>query len=206
MKTIEEKIYSRICRNGAGWVFSNKDFSEIAGSATIDVSLYRLLKAGKIRKVCHGIYDYPKYSEFLKQTLSPDLDLTAKAIARKLGWRIQPEGNTALNLLGLSNQVPGRIVYLSDGPDRCRSYKIGKQILEIRNIAKKEIGFKHFESGLLVQALRALGRNHVTDDIIEKIRDAFPAKTRNRIIADTSYVTGWIREIIIQICQKAKNE
>lgn len=86
-----------------------------------------LCKAGRIRHVCRGVYDHPPFSDLLQQPLCPDIDQVAHALGRKFNWRIQPSGVAALNMLGLSTQVPGRWVYLSDGPNR--EYAIGKTLL-----------------------------------------------------------------------------
>jgi Family of unknown function (DUF6088) len=91
---------------------------DLGGRPTVDSGLHRLEKRGAIRRVIRGIYDYPRFSKLLDQSLSPDIDQIAGALARKFRWRIQPSGATALNFLGLSTQVPARAVYLSDGPDR----------------------------------------------------------------------------------------
>ncbi len=125
MQPVEQKILSRIYGRGRGWAFTKTDFVTEFGETNIHQALSSLTRAGKIRRVCHGIYDYPRYSELLGQTLSPDIDQAARALARKFNWRIQPSGDTAMNLLGLSTQVPGRWIYLSDGPSR--QYLIGNQ-------------------------------------------------------------------------------
>jgi uncharacterized protein DUF6088 len=141
MQSIEDKVISRIYGRGRGWAFTAADFSGKFKRTSVDWALSNLVKTDKIRRVCRGVYDYPKYSELLKQPLSPDFDQVAQALARKFNWRIQASGNAALNLLGLSTQVPGRIIYLSDGPDR--SYKIGQSELHFKKEALKNIGFKH---------------------------------------------------------------
>lgn len=99
----------------------------------IDSALHRLAGKGQVRRVIRGLYDYPRFSELLKQQLSPEIGQVARALARKFRWRIQPTGATALNLLGLSTQVPSRAVYLSDGPDR--NYKIGSTSLVFEHTA-----------------------------------------------------------------------
>lgn len=199
MQSIEKKVYSRIRGKGRGWTFSNRDFSDLGRSGAIDIALHRLLKAGKIRRICRGIYDYPQCSKLLQQTLSPDIDRVAHALARRSGWRIQPSGNTALNLLGLSTQVPARFVYHSDGPSR--QYRIDNTSLTFRKTTLKESALKHQESALLVQALKALGRDHVTDDIIDRVRKRFSAPERRRILRDAQYVSGWIVENLQTICR-----
>lgn len=101
-----------------------------------------------------GIYAYPPSSELLERELAPDIDQVAQALARKFGWRIEPSGPVAQNLLGLSTQVPSSFVYLSDGP--ARTYTIGNTRLSFEHTALKDIGFRRRESALIVQALKSL--------------------------------------------------
>ena len=198
---IEKKVISRIYGRGRGWAFTKTDFVAEFDEANIHQALSSLTKAGKIRRVCRGVYDYPRYSDLLDRQLSPDLDQVAYALARKFNWRIQPSGDAALNLLGLSTQVPGRWVYLSDGPDR--EYEVGHHALVFENSALKDVGFKYRESGLVVQALKALGREHVDQKVIGSIRDQLGPKNCERILRDnTRSVTGWIYETIKRICKK----
>jgi hypothetical protein len=202
MQSIENKIYKRICGNSRGWTFSNKDFSDLGRSGSIDIALHRLQKSEKIRRICRGIYDYPKYSELLGQWLSPDIDRTAHALARRSGWRIQPSGNTALNLLGMSTQVPARFVYLSNGPNRI--YRIGDVDLTFKKAMLKETALRYRESALLVQAIKAVTDQNNTDEIIELARRRFSSSERKRILKDTRYITDWIVEIIRKICREDK--
>ena len=113
-QTIEERMVYRARGTGGGWAFSPKDFADLGARQTIDSALHRLAQKGQVRRVIRGIYDYPRFSEFLGQQLGPDIDQVARAFARKFRWRIQPSGAVALNLLGLSTQVPARAIYLSD--------------------------------------------------------------------------------------------
>ena len=196
-QTIENKLSYRIRGNGSGWAFSPKDFLDLGGRPTVDSALHRLTRRGEVRRVVRGIYDYPRFSKLLDQHLSPDLDQVARAIARKFGWRIQPSGAIAANLLGLSTQVPARAVYLSDGPDR--SYKIGNTTLAFEHTALKEAGFKLRESGLIVQALKSLGPERVTSEVISKIRAWLPEALRTKVLADTRMATGWVYTAIQQI-------
>ncbi|MBU4262905.1 MAG: hypothetical protein KKC76_13700 [Proteobacteria bacterium] len=197
MKSIASKVLSRIYGRGKGWAFSSNDFVTEFNRNQVDNALSDLTKDGKIRRVCRGIYDYPKYSVLLKQQLSPDFDQVAQALARKFNWRIQPSGDAALNLLGLSTQVPGRIVYLSDGPNR--KYSLGSYTLEFKKSALKDVGFKHKESELVVQAIKALGKDQASKIPIENIRKQLDMSKGKQIIKDTKSVTSWIYDYIKQI-------
>ncbi|HEY0757925.1 MAG TPA: DUF6088 family protein [Acidisarcina sp.] len=198
--TFEEKALSRIQKTGGGWAFSPRDFLDMGGRPTVDSGLHRLEKRGEIRRVIRGIYDYPTFSKFLNQTLSPDIDQVARALARKFRWRIQPSGATALNFLGLSTQVPARAVYLSDGPDR--TYQIGNTALAFEHTALKESGIELKESGLIVQALKSLGQEQITPEIISKIRAWLPDSLRAKVLADTKTATGWVYTAIQEIAQE----
>lgn len=198
MQAVEQKILSRVYGRGRGWAFTKTDFVAGFGEANIHQALSTLARAGTIRRVCHGVYDYPRYSALLGQALSPDVDQVAQALARKFNWRIQPSGDTALNLLGLSTQVPGKWLYLSDGPSR--RYAVGGQELVFRQSALKDTGFALRESGLLVPAIKALGKEHIDAAVVGKLRQWLAPKLRTRLLRDTRMVTGWIYEVIKQVC------
>ncbi|MFN0106349.1 MAG: DUF6088 family protein [Bryobacteraceae bacterium] len=193
-QSIENTIQRRISGKGQGWVFSERDFVDVAGRSTVASALHRLEKKGKIRPIIRGLYEYPKYSEVLGRELSADIDQVAKALERKFGWRIQPGGAMAANLLALSTQVPARAVYLSDGPGR--SYKVGNRTLVFEHTALKDARFKLRESGLAVHALKFLGQKRITPSVIEKLRRVFSPAIQKKILADTTTATGWVRAAI----------
>jgi hypothetical protein len=202
-QVLEQKILSRIYGNGRGWAFSQADFADLGARSTLDSALHRREREGVIRRVMRGIYEYPRQSKVLRGPASPSIDKVADALARKFVWRIQPDGATAQNLLGLSTQVPARVVYLSDGPDR--SYTVGKTKLAFEHTALKEAGFRLPESRLIVQALKAFGEGRITPKIISQIRKQFDPALRQRILLDTKTATGWVYAAIQEIAKEDGN-
>jgi len=200
LKSLVDTVFYFIAGHGRGWAFSSSDLLEKFSRSQADNLLSELVKQGKIRRVTRGIYDYPKYSELLKQTLSPDIDQVARAFARKFNWRIEVFGESALNMLGLSTQIVSKYIYLSDGPNR--SYDIMGTTLEFKKSSLKNIGFKYKESSLIVQALKALGQENVTQSTIRKIREQIDEKMYDKILKDTKTATSWIYETIKEICKK----
>ena len=179
---------------GRGSVFSQRDLVYLGSRAAIDKALQRLERTGVIRRLCRGLYAYPRHSSVLGRELSPDIEQVAQALARKFGWRIQPSGPVAQNIIGLSNQVPARSVYFSDGPTR--SYQIGTATLVFKHIALKEAGFKHRESALIVHALKALGKNRITPEVIAKVRNWLDPRLRRKVLIDTEAATSWVHAAI----------
>lgn len=193
-QTIDKSATSRIYGHGRGWVFSSNDLLDLGARPAIDSTLLRLARKGTIRRVIRGLYEYPRFSTLLNEQLSSDIDEVAQALARKFGWRIQPSGVIAENLLGLSTQVPARVVYLSDGPNR--EYRVGRTNLAFKHTALKEVGFKLRESGLIVHALKSMGPKRATPEVIAKIRDWLAKDLRVKVLTDTKTATGWVRAAI----------
>ena len=202
MQSIDNKVINRIYGCGRGWSFSQNDFADLGSNEAVRKSLSRLAHSGKIRRVLRGVYDYPKFSKLLNQQLSPDIQQIAIALGRKFNWRIIPTGDTALNILGVSTQVPGRYIYLCDGVNR--TYHIDNIDLEFKKTLLKEIGFKNQESTLLVQAIKSLGKEQINLEIIEKFRANYSDKSCLKILKDTRLTTSWIYEVIKQICIQEK--
>ncbi len=197
MYSVETQVLNRIYGKGRGWAFSQKDFASIGDRNSIDKALSLLKKKGKIRRVIRGIYDYPKYSKNLNINLSPNVDQVAQAIARKYGWRLQPTGTAALNILGLSTQVPSKYIYLTDSANN--AYDIGNTKLLFKKEPLKEIAFKHHESAIIVQALKSLGQNNITPNAIDTIAKWIAPNMMTKILNDTKTVSSWIYDIILKI-------
>jgi len=197
MQSIENKSSARIYGNQRGWAFSKIDFLDLGSDADIRKALSELAAKGTIRRVLRGIYDYPRISKLLDTKMGPDLDQLARALARRSGWRIQPSENTALNLLGLSTQVPALSVYLSDGPSK--TYEIGKQQLVFKKRTLKESVFKHKESELVVQALKALGQERIDERVFLKLAETWTPTMWKKILRDTKTAPAWVSNIIRNI-------
>lgn len=201
MKSIEDKIVKRIYANQRGWAFSRNDFLDIGSDDSTRKALTSLEAKGTIRRVLRGLYDYPRTSRLLKGPREPDLGQVAQALARKSGWRIQPSENTALNMLGLSTQVPAQAVYLSDGPGK--TFAVGQRELVFKKRILKESGFKHSESELVVQALKALGQDRITPKIRKKLKDAIPSSKWDKILRDAKTAPAWVSDIIRSIAKES---
>jgi hypothetical protein len=194
MQSIDNQIISRIYGKQRGWTFSKNDFIDLGSDAAVRKALSRLERKGTIRRVLRGIYDYPQISSLLNQPMWPDLNELANALARKSGWRIQPSENTALNLLGLSTQVPAQSVYLSDGPGK--SYEIGNRKLTFKKRLLKESGFKLRESELVVQALKALGPKRIDENVRKQLLQLWSPELWRKIVRDTKTAPAWVHGII----------
>ena len=198
-QTIDKSATSRIYGHGRGWAFSTNDLADLGARPAIDSTLRRLTEKGTIRRIAHGLYDYPQFSPLLDEQLSPNTDQAAQALARKFGWRIQASGVIAENLLGLSTQVPAKAVYLSDGPNR--SYRIGSTTITFKHTALKEVGFRLKESELIVQALKSIGPKRITPEVVSIIRARLPEHLRAKVLTDTRTATGWVRAAIQRIAK-----
>lgn len=200
MQTMRDQIVARIERLGAGKAFSAKDFLDIASRGTIDMALTSLARRGIIRRVRRGLYDMPRVNPTLGGKLSPDIDEAARAIARRQRWKIVPEGAWAANLLGLSTQVPARITYLTDGPNK--EVPIGRRSIHFKHARPKAMAGLDGKFALVVQALRHLGKEGVGPREIETLRAALSPAEKRKLVKDTRFGVDWIYEVAKQIAEK----
>ena len=192
-KNIDSKVVSRIYGHGRGWVFTPNHFKDLGSRDAVASALKRHKQSGLIRQLARGVYDYPKIDPELG-LLEPSIDDIAQALAGRDATRLQPSGAYAANLLGLSTQVPTKIVYLTDG--RSRMVQIGKRQITLKQTTPRNMATAGRISGLVIQALRHLGSRHVDAAIIEKVKRRLSAADRKRLLTDIRYAPAWIADII----------
>lgn len=193
-----QQISNRIYNYAEGSVFIIADFLDIANQATIRQTLNRLVAYKQIARVMRGVYYKPKYNSFLGEFVAPHPDAVAHAIARNYGWTIVPCGETALNLLGLSTQVPSVWSYVSDGLYREYGYK--KVQIIFKKTMNRQITVVSYKTALVIQAIRALGIDNITQLDIDKISFKLNYDEKQRMLIEAKFVPSWIYEIIREIC------
>jgi hypothetical protein len=203
MATVKQSVLQRIQTGEQGHAYSAKDFLDLASRGAVDVALSDLATEGTIRRIMRGIYDCPERSELLKGPRSPDAHQVAQAVARKHGWRIVPSGAQAANLLGLSTQVPAKVLYLSDGPTR--TYRIGSMVVRLQHTAPKTLGSASEVNAMVVQALRYLGKSAVDQKTVLQLARTLDARDKARLLQDTQYSTDWVHEVAKRIVQKPEH-
>ena len=198
-KNYAEAIRMRIKRAKAGTVFVMADFADVAPNNAANRVIARLVEAGQLLVVLRGVYQKPKISKFLKENVKPTPDEVARAMARKNGWTIRPDGDAALNQLGLSTQVPAAWNYLSDGP--YKKYTFSSGTLVFKHTANRLLGNLSWQAALVVQALRALGQEHVSTETIRRLADCFDNASWEAISREAQSVPDWIRTVIAKVME-----
>src|SRR5215470_15046647 len=198
-QSIDSKILYRIRGNGRGSVFVPGDFLDLGSRQAVDVALHRLARKGTIRRLARGVYDFPKQHPVLGP-LSPSADAVARALAGRDRTRLQPAGAYAANILGLSEQVPAKAVFLTDGSSR--TVQIGPTTIQLRRTTPRNMEAAGRLSGLLMQALRELGEEHVTPERREHLKRTIPADKRRELLKDLRLVPAWMHPIFRELAQE----
>jgi len=189
----DSKILRRIRSRKRGWVFTPDSFQDLGTRRAVDLALMRHRDSGLIRQLARGLYDYPKIDPQLGP-LQPSTDDIASALAGRDATRLQPSGAYAANLLGLSTQVPMKVVYLTDG--RTRMVQIGKREIILKHTTPRNMATAGKSSGLVIQALRHLGRKNVNQQIIARLDRRLDDDARKQLMKDIRYAPAWIADII----------
>src|SRR5580692_7323660 len=188
-QSTDSKMLATIRSRGRGSVFVPADFLDIGSREAVDVALHRLARKGTIRRLARGVYEFPKEHPVLGP-LAPSAEAVAKALAGRDRTRLQPAGAYAANALGLSEQVPAKAVFLTDGPSR--TVKIGPITIQLRRTTAKNMAAAGRLSGLLIQALRELGKEHITPVRRELLKRTLPAEKRRELIKDLKLAPAWM--------------
>ena len=195
-QSIDSRILATIRSHGRGSVFVPADFLDLGSREAVDIVLHRLARKGTVRRLARGVYDFPKEHPVLGP-LSPSAEAVAKALAGRDRTRLQPAGAYAANVLGLSEQVPAKAVFLTDGPSR--TVKIGATTIQLRRTTAKNMETAGRLSGLLIQALRELGKEHVTPERREHLKRTLPADKRRELIKDLRLAPAWMHPIFREL-------
>lgn len=194
----DTKTLDRIRQRGPGWVFTPSDFSDLGSRVAVALALSRHRLAGTIRRLSRGLYDYPQNDPQLG-AMSPSTDAIVAALKGRDAIRLQPSGAYAANLLGLSEQVPMKLVFLTDGPNRL--VHLGRQTIQLKRTTPRHMATAGKTSGLVIQALRHVGQAQVNDTVVDQLRTRLTDDDKVQLMQDLAYAPAWMKSILRRIGQ-----
>ena len=195
----DTKILSRIYGHGRGWVFTPSHFKDLGSRNAIASALKRHKHAGRIRQLARGLYDYPRTDPQLG-LLQPSTDDIAKALAGRDAARLQPTGAYAANLLGLSSQMPMKVTYLTDGLSR--TVQVGKRHIVLKRTTPRNMAPAGRISGLVIQALRHLGRKNIDERVIAQMDRRLDGQAKAQLMKDVRHAPAWIADIFRDLADR----
>lgn len=196
--SIDTQIARRVQRSARGTVFTPAMFAQAGSREAIDKALQRLVAKGVLRRLSRGLYDKPKHDELLG-TLWPSVDAVVKAVVGKDKLRVQPAGVYAANLLGLSEQVPAKVVMLTDGVSR--TVQAGPMQITLKRTSPRNMAAAKRLSGLVIQAFKSLGPEHITGERIAHLHNTLPAAERAKLLADLDLAPAWMRPFLRELAR-----
>lgn len=200
-KSIHNTLLTQILKAKKGRLIFPSDFKGAAGTGAIRQTLSRLVKDGILKRLAHGIYLLPQEDPVLG-VLYPSTDDIARAIAKRDKVRIMPAGLNALNKLGISTQVPMKVVYFTDG--KPKTIKAGKRTITFKTTTPKKLSTKGKISSLAIQALEELGKDGVTPEIIIRLTKILQKEKKEIIKGDAKLAPEWIAQLLFSITEKMK--
>ena len=196
-ESVMEAVRKRISRLPRGAPFSTSEFLGVGSRVAVHQALSRLTRAGKIARLARGIFVKPKRSAVLGNLTVPAVKVVEAAV-RSSHSRLQISGAEAANRLGLSTQVPGQAVYLTDGPSRV--IRFGRQEIVLRHRSPKSLIGIGTEAGQVIEALRYLGKGHLTVEHIEHLRNSLCTNTKVDLRRFSTQAPLWMERFLRQIC------
>jgi len=203
MNSVHQEILTKINALQSGSIVFPTDFRGMGTEDAVRQVLSRIAKEGKIERLAHGIYFLPKeHPTFGK--LYPSLEEVAEAIAEHEHIRIRPAGAYALNKLGLSTQVPAKLVYITDG--QARQIKIGKGGVKFKPVTPKKFGMKGPISGLLIQALEELNPSQISPEMKYQIQQLLAKESPENLMEDIKLASAKVNDLIVKLLKQPVND
>ncbi len=196
MNSIAQKIEEKIKSFDRGTIFFADAFLDIGSSEAVRQTLLRLTNNGLIIRVAQGIYCYPEIDEVLGLgVIYPTDEQIANILAERSHSKIVPTGDYALNVLGLSTQVPMNSVFLTNGKSRKISV-FGNRQITFKNTAPRNLAFTNRLAMLINSALKSIKNDNVTSEQIAQIAHLLRNEKKDDVLADLKLMPVWIRKII----------
>ena len=187
-------------RKGGDLIFPT-DFRGKGTESAIKKALSRLVHEGTLKRIAHGVYYIPKIDPLFGE-LYPSAEDVAQKIAAKERVKIQPTGAYALNKLGLSTQVPTKLVYITDGPQRLLT--IGKMKVRFKATTNKKLNMKGELSKLIILALDELDLDKIEFERETKIRELLLKEDPKKLKHDLSLAPGRVHDYIVKLLKKKR--
>ena len=194
MQSSEKQIEMFLLERRKGKIYFTSDFRYLVPESAIRMALSRLVKNKTLIRLAQGIFYYPKTDRKTGITLLPSIEDIAEALAKRDKARIVPTGAYAMNKLGLSTQVPMKVVFLTDNVPR--KVKVGRTWISFQKAATKNFAYKSYVTMLASFALSEIGKDNVTTHDIEKIASVLLQEDKEKIKKDMALMPAWIRKII----------
>lgn len=192
-KSVEAKVLAKIKKKPRGTIFFVENFANISNTKAIHKALERLVKSEELERVATGIYVRPIIDPYIGKVL-PSIEEIAVAIAKRDRAKIVPTGSYAMYKLGLTTQLPLNIVFYSD--TSARKIKIGKQSIVFKKASSKNLAFIGEISTLAIQALRKIGKDQVTVEEINHIKNILKNENPKHLQHDLLLAPVWIRKLL----------
>ena len=191
MIRMADKIMNRVSAHGNGqWVCTPRDFLDLGSREAVDQALSRLARAGQLRRIGHGLYDMPRHSAVLKRSAPVELDAAIAALARRDGVRIMPDGLMAANQLGLTNAVPAKASYLTDGSSR--TVKIAGRTVRFRHAGPRVMQWAGRSAAPVVLAMRWLGPIAAADaQVVSILKRHLPNEVKHELFKHCRDLPAW---------------
>jgi len=195
MQSVEYKIEKTIKSKPRGSLLFPEDFSQKGSAESVRKALQNLKERGIIKSVAHGIYVRPIIDEYIGEVL-PTAEEVAKAIEKRDKIKLVPTGAYALHALGLSTQIPLKLVFLTDGAPR--TIVVGNRTIKLKKTTPRNLKARGKISSLVIQALREIGKDNATGEELGKIIELLQQEDQSNLKFDISLAPEWIRKIMKQ--------
>lgn len=191
--SVTAAVWAEVLQVPLGQPFPSTSVRHCGSRASVDQALSRLVVAGSLDRLCRGMYVRPRKSRPVGSS-SPSVEEIVKVRTAACGETIDVHGAEAARRLGLTSQVPLRVIYLTSG--RSRTLDIGGVAVTFRHTSPRWLTLAGTAAGLAATALRYMGRNDVDGRTIERVRKAIGEEQFVLLSSTPSVTPAWLGDLL----------
>lgn len=197
--SVHQAILDKINSKTPGDIFFPAEFRMLGTDDAIKMALSRLVKENTIERLANGVYYIPQFHHLIGR-IKPSLEMIANAIASRDHIQIKPTGMSALNKLGLSEQVPTRHVYITNGQPR--TYHVAENEIHFKSVSPKKLALKGPISSLIILAMDEMGQTEFDETLAGKIKGLLKKEDPILLENDMMLAPSWIAKELYSIISK----
>jgi hypothetical protein len=197
--SVHQAILDKINSKTPGDIFFPAEFRMLGTDDAIKMALSRLVKENTIERLANGVYFIPQFHHLIGR-IKPSLEMIANAIASRDHIQIKPTGMSALNKLGLSEQVPTRHVYITNGQPR--TYRVAENEIHFKSASPKKLALKGPISSLIILAMDEMGQAEFDETLASKIKGLLKKEDPKLLENDMMLAPSWIAKELYSIISK----
>jgi hypothetical protein len=194
MPRLTQKILEYAATLPEGTPIAARSLLHLGNRAAVDQALSRLARREQLIRVGRGLYVFSVMGRYGPR--APFIEQVVEALSVQRGEVIVSNTAAAANALGLTTQVPVRLIYLTSG--RSRKFDLEGQVAELRHAPRWQLTLASHPAGRVIRALAYIGPEKAVATL-RSLKKKLPPEVFSELVAAAPQLPTWLVQSIGEV-------